>query len=125
MKIIKMTLATVIITSLAFVMGNVPAFASVAAVSFGSNFFLRYPCTCTGGSVWYFVIPPTATKVGAGPIAYVVGSQARSDYDLPYGRQILGLFNPELTGECWMGVEPYCTVLPTRGTVLPMVGNSI
>lgn len=96
----------------------VTAFGAVG-VSFGSKVFARFPCTCTKGKVWYFASPTFGT------VAYVVGTQAKSKYNLPTGTQILGLYNPAVNGLCLMGVTPYCTIFPTNGTILPMVGSSI
>ena len=92
--------------------------AAAVGVSFGAKAFSRTPCTCTSGTVWYFVTP-------TGPLAYTVGIQAKSKYNLPTGMQILGLYNPFITTACLMGAPPYCTVLPTKGLIMPMVGSSI
>jgi hypothetical protein len=94
-------------------------YGAAIGVSFGSKAFAKFPCTCTKGKVWYFTSPTFGT------VAYTVGTQAKSKYNLPSGTQILGLYNPAVNGLCWMGVTPYCTLFPTNGTVMPMVGSSI
>lgn len=94
-------------------------YGAVTGVSFGSKAFARFPCTCTKGKVWYFASPTFGT------VAYVTGTQARGNFNLPFGTQILGLYNPAVNGLCLMGVAPYCTIFPTNGTVMPMVGSSI
>jgi hypothetical protein len=57
-------------------------------------------------------------------LTYAIGTQGYSKYTLPYGNQVLGLYNPAITNTCIMGVYPYCTTIYTRGQIMPMVGTS-
>ncbi len=95
------------------------AYAAVTGLSFGGKYFYSYPCTCTGGLIYYIVVGPPSFMT----LTYAVGTQAKAIYTLPFGRQIMGLYNPFITTSCVMGVAPYCTVIYSRGQIMPMVGN--
>lgn len=94
-----------------------------AQIPYGTLINVPYPCTCTGGTVWQMYL--TGYIYGAPTefsLDYVLGTQGFLSYTLPIARHQLGFFTPG-GASCWQVATP-CVVVPSYGTVNPIVGSS-
>lgn len=100
------------------------AYAQSLLTPYSSLLNIPYPCTCTGGLVWQMYITgyiygvPTELSLD-----YFLGTQWYSFYTLPWAQRQLGFFIPGGVS-CWQIAFP-CVVIPSFGTVMPIVGSSL
>jgi len=86
--------------------------------TFGGYIF-SLPCICEPSISWVLAINPTV----GGTFDYQEGTQMYLGYMLPYQFVALGWYTGG-GGMCYMGVTPYCYVMPSQGLIDPVAGSS-
>ncbi len=87
---------------------------------FGGRITSTMQCNCSGGS------QVTISGLGAkysGTYLYLPGAtQIRGKGNVLSGRFIIGKYSPG--GECMMGTQPYCIVLPISKGTMNLIGTN-
>lgn len=94
------------------------AHAALTGLPFGGMLF--FPFYCWNSNTWMLTIqplPPTYVVL----LSYVPGTQAFLSYNIPVTHELLGEYVP--AGVCIFAC-PTCVVIPTQGTITPIVGSS-
>ncbi len=119
-----------IIISLSFIIVilelAMPLMSSASVLApFGGLDVAMVPCTCEGGALsWQWFAP-----LHLGPVA-MTGALiaplvvAFSTYYVRPATWALGTYIPGAGEACWVGVEPYCSMLPALGIISPETGVS-
>ena len=108
----------------ALILMPVSAFAATG-VSFGGKIISSRICTCGYTVTRITIKPPRGSNIN---LDYTFGTQGFSKYNLPYGRQILGVYMPSPVPICWDQQSYYCIPRYTPlalGFIISMVGSSI
>ncbi len=98
----------------------VPHFAHAAVgIPFGGGVLSYFYCLCT--NTWQITITPLP-PTGAESLAYLDKSQAYLTFNIPFTLWLLGEYEP--TPTCYIYTGDSCELVPSRGSILPIVGSS-
>lgn len=101
-------------------LGITPSIAhAVAGIPFGGA--LIFPFFCAENASWMITIsplPPTFVEL----LTYYPGTQGFASYNIPFTSWLLGTY--VIPGICVIPAGPVPIIIPTEGTITPMVGSS-
>lgn len=88
-------------------------------LDFGGRLYGAWPCTC-GFVVWQLVVVGLSGSSPYNLLDYVIGTQMKSTYTLPYVGQVVGQYIPAAASvACWHIAYPCGGPYPSMGIIYP------